>query len=237
MITVGTYAQYPPQEFIDPKTNQPVGFDIDIMNALALRAHLKLHIVTSSFATLLDSLVNGQLDIVISAVSITPERQQKVHFLPYFHGGESLLVTKGNPDHINSLADLCGHTVGVKEASFEQSDLEVANTDCQNAGKPGIVITSVPKQHDVLQLILSNHVSATYQDAPITDYAIKQNSAKVERAGILVDDNLEGIALRKEANDLYYTLQHALEQMKADGSYHALIKKWGLTSGDILANP
>ena len=55
---------------------------------------------------IVDNLVGNRFDVVVSAVSITPELQKKVDFVPYFDAGESLLVQKGNPHNLKTVADL-----------------------------------------------------------------------------------------------------------------------------------
>ncbi len=96
-LTVGSDTTYPPQEYIDTATNHATGFDVDLITAIGKQMGLQTNVVTTSFDTIINSLIAKRFDVVISAVSITPERQQKVDFVPYFNAGESLLVKIGNP--------------------------------------------------------------------------------------------------------------------------------------------
>src|SRR5438874_8546053 len=139
-LTVGSDTTYPPLEYINTATNQATGFDIDLITAIGKQMGLQTKVVTTSFDTIINSLVAKRFDVVISAVSVTPERQKKVDFVPYFNAGESLLVKIGNPLNIKSTADLCGKMVGVQNGTIEQTDLNTANTACKNAGKPAIEI-------------------------------------------------------------------------------------------------
>ncbi len=107
VLTVGSDTTYPPQEYIDTATNKAAGFDVDLITAVAKNMGLQVNVVTTKFDTIIDDLSNKRFDVVISAVSITPERQKKVAFVPYFNAGESLLVAAGNPKNITSLTDLC----------------------------------------------------------------------------------------------------------------------------------
>src|SRR6266705_895052 len=113
-LTVGSDTTYPPQEYINTATNQATGFDVDLITAIAQRMGLQTNVVTDKFDTIFDDLVAKRFDVVISAAFITPERQKKVDFVPYFKAGESLLVQTGNPSNIKSLADLCGQNAGVQ---------------------------------------------------------------------------------------------------------------------------
>jgi polar amino acid transport system substrate-binding protein len=232
-LTVGSDTTYPPQEYIDTATNRAAGFDVDLITAIAQRMGLQTKVVTTSFDTIINSLVAKRFDVVISAVSVTPERQKKVDFVPYFNAGESLLVKVGNPLNIKSTADLCGQKVGVQNGTIEQTDLTTANDACKKAGKSAIEITALTNQTDVIQLLASSRVVATYQDSPVTDYFNKQHPGQFTVGGSVVNAGLEGIVVRKGDSSMLNAIQTAFNQLKANGTYNSLIQKWGLINEAI----
>lgn len=234
-LTVGSDTTYPPQEYIDTTTNQAAGFDVDLITAIAQRMGLKAQIVTTSFDTIIDSLNAKRFDVVISAVTITPARQQKADFIPYFSAGESLLVQNGNPNHITKLSDLCGKNAGAQNGTIEQSDLQTASKACQTSGKAPINITVLTNETDVIQLLATNRVVATYQDSPVTDYYIKQHPGQFQVGGSVINAAPEGIVVRKGDTSMFNAVNSAFQQMKADGSYHSLIEKWGLTQEELTS--
>ncbi len=233
-LTVGSYTAYPPQEDIDRTTNVAVGFDIDLISAIASRMHLKTKIISTDYQNIISNLLARNFDVVISAVSITPELQDKVNFVPYFNGGESLLVEKGNPLGIKSLKDLCGQKVAVRAATLEQKDLTMTNDSCRQDKKPPVQLSIMQDQAAVIQLLLNKHVVATYQDSPVTDYFIKQHPDRFEWGGPVINANPEGIAIRKGDTAMFKGVQMAFEAIKTDGTYCSLISKWGLTSGALM---
>jgi polar amino acid transport system substrate-binding protein len=235
VLTIGSDTTYPPQEYIDTATNKATGFDVDLITAMAARMGLRANVVTAKFDSIIDSLTAKRFDVVISAVTITPERKQRVDFVPYFNAGESLLVQKGNPKNIKSLADLCGQSAGVQNGTVEQPDLQKASDDCRKAGKPAINIEVLQDQTAVIQLLATNRVIATYQDSPVTDYYNKLNSGRFEVAGSVVNAAPEGIVVRKGDTSMFNAVQQAFNAVKADGTYQQLINKWGLSSGAISA--
>lgn len=232
-LTVGSDTTYPPQEYIDTTTNQATGFDIDLITAIAKQMGLQTKVDTTSFDTIINSLVAKRFDVVISAVTINPDRQKKVDFVPYFNAGESLLVKAGNPMNIKSTADLCGQKVGVQNGTVEQTDLTTANAACKKAGKPAIEITALTNQTDVIQLLATNRVVATYQDSPVTDYYNKLHPGQFSVGGSVVNAAPEGIVVRKGDSSMFNAVQTAFNKLKANGTYTALIQKWGLTKEAI----
>lgn len=232
-LTVGSDTTYPPQEYINTTTGQAEGFDVDLIKAIAQRMGLKANVVTTKFDTIIDDLVNKRFDVVISAVTITTDRQKKVDFVPYFNAGESLLVHTGNPLNLKSTADLCGQNVGVQLGTIEQDDLKTASDACVKAGKSAIHVTVLQDQTAVIQLLANNRVVATYQDSPVTDYYNKLNPGQFTVGGSVVNAAPEGIVVRKGDTSMFNAIQTAFNQLKADGTYHNLIVKWGLTSEEL----
>ncbi len=232
-LTVGSDTTYAPQEYIDTATQQPAGFDIDLIKAIAQRMGLTATIKPDKFDTIIDDLGNKRFDVVISAITINSDREQKVDFVPYFNAGESLLVAAGNPKNITMLSDLCGQNVGVQDGTVEQTDLQTASTACTKAGKPAIKLTVLQDQTAVIDLLANGRVVATYQDSPVTDYYNKQHPGMFTVGGSVVNAANEGIAVRKGDSSMLTAVQSAFNQLKTGGGYHALIVKWGLTSGEI----
>ena len=232
-LTVGSDTTYPPFESIDTATGQAKGFDVDLITAIAQRMGLKANVVTTKFDTIIDDLAARRFDVVISALSVTPDRQKKVDFVPYLSVGESLLVQAGNPLNLKSAADLCGKNVGVQDGTTEQIDLKTASAACVKAGKPAINVTTLQDQTAVIQLLANNRVVATYQDSPLTDYYNKLNPGQFTVGGSVVNAGPEGIAVRKGDTSMFNAVQTVFNQLKASGAYHSLILKWGFTSEEI----
>jgi polar amino acid transport system substrate-binding protein len=228
-LTVGSDTSNPPQEFLDPTTQQPMGFDIDLITAIAHKMGLQVKIVPTAFSSLLDGLNSGLFDVVISAVNITPDRQVQSEFVPYFKGGESLLVQASNPKRFKQLSDICGLSVGVQDGSREQVELNDANTVCQAARKPGITVTKAATEVDVIKLLLNGTVEATYQDTAAVDYYMPQYPGKFAVAGEIPAPN-EGIMIRKGDTAIFDAVNAAFASLKHDGTYHKLLGNWHLTN-------
>ncbi len=235
-LTVGSDTTYPPQEFVDTTSGQAVGFDIDLITAVASKMGLKVKIVKADFGTIIDSLAAKRYDVVISAVTINADREKKVDFVPYFNAGESLLVPKGNPKNITAIEATCGLKIGVQNGTTEQDDANAASAACTKASKPAITITALQNQTDVVQLLATGRVDATYQDSPVTDYYLSQNTAgQFEVGGSVVNAAHEGIAVRKGDTKMFNPVQNALAQLKGDGTYNQLFTKWHLSDSQKIA--
>lgn len=232
-LTVGSDTTYPPQEFVDTASGKAIGFDIDLITAMAQRMGLKVDVKKASFNTIIDDLSAHRYDVAISAITINDQRKQKADFVPYFSAGESLLVAKGNPEKLATVKDLCGKNVGVQDGTVELDDLNTANKACKAAGKP-INLTVLKDQTDVIQLLINRRVVATYQDSPVTDYYIKLNPGQLEIGGSVVNAAPEGIAVRKGDSSMLTAMQDAFKALKSDGTYDSIFSKWQLNAAQKI---
>lgn len=232
-LTVGSDTTYPPQEFINTTTSNATGFDIDLITAMAQKLGLKAKIVTANFNTILDDLAAKRYDVVISAITINPGREQKASFVPYFNSGESLLVPQGNPKNLRCVANLCGLSVGVQDGTVELDDLNAANK--HECASNNIKLTVLTDQTEVIQLLVNHRVDATYQDSPVTDYYIKQNPGQFQIGGSVVNAAPEGIAVRKSDTGMLNAMQGAFNALKSDGTYDQLFSKWQLNSSQKIS--
>ena len=174
ILTIGSDTTYPPQEYIDTASGKATGFDVDLITEMAKRMGLTANVKTANFTTIVDDLKAKRYDVVISAQTITPDRQKQVDFVPYFNAGQSILVANGNPKKITAVTDLCGKTVGVQDGTTELDTLNAANkADCKaNPAK----LTVLSAQTDVINLLVTGRVDATFQDSPVTDYYLRLKS-------------------------------------------------------------
>lgn len=93
VINIGSDTTYPPMETIDPETGEAVGFDVDLMNALCERLNCVANFVTTAWDGIFAALAQGEFDMVVSGVSITPERDEIVDFSePYLIVSQAVLM-------------------------------------------------------------------------------------------------------------------------------------------------
>jgi polar amino acid transport system substrate-binding protein len=244
-LTVATDTTYAPAEFEDPnKPGTYTGYDVDLANEIGDRMCLTTQIVKATFGlTLLQELSGPALgtqkwDISVSSWTINDDRQKLVNMIPYYQAGESILVLKGNPKGIKSINDMCGKIIAVQDNTAEQSELLDANGEGDKSSGQAPVCASNKiriyhnsDQNLVIQQVLTSSADASYQDQPVTDYYVKNNSSKLESGGITVDPAPQGICVRKDATDMDTAIRTALKAMVADGTYQKILDKWGVSAG------
>ena len=120
-LRVGIDATYPP--FGIAEGGQFSGFDVDIARALARELKVEAEFINASFDGVFPALQNGRFDVVVSAVTITPERSQTMLFSdPYIAAGQQVVARRDSA--MRSLDDLAGRTVGVQINTTAQFAME-----------------------------------------------------------------------------------------------------------------
>jgi len=113
VLTVGNDTTYAPFEFMD-STNAPTGFDVDLISAVAANLGLKAQIVTTAWDGIIPALQAQKFEAVISAMTITPDREKEVLFSTPYYRSEMGIVFDKTLHTISGPEDLAGLRVGVQ---------------------------------------------------------------------------------------------------------------------------
>ena len=234
---------YPPQEFFDDN-GTPIGSDIEIGQTIAARLGLTPQIENSVFDTIIAAVTGGKCDIIVSAQNITSERVAQVDMIPYFQAGQSFVVAKGNPAGIHVETDLCGKSIAAETGTTEVDYLNGTgdyagsglSAKCVSAGSAAIDVKEFPKDSDALAALTSGNADAYFADSPVAGYYTVQQPNNFELSGLVLDVALEGISVPKEHTGLRDGVVAALKAMMADGSYTAILTKYGVEDGGLTAD-
>ena len=214
---------YPPAESI--VNGKAAGYDIDIANAVAKQLGSTAQIKTTGFDVIIGALKAKRCNAIISSMTITPERSKVISFVPYVNVGAFLMVKKGNPDNVSTLASLSGKSAAVESATTELAGLQAENKTLQKQGKPQITIKSYPADTSAAQAIIHGHVSAYFADAPPVLYYIRTTNGQFQTAGQQVETAPEGIGYRK-GDPLGPKIKSAIQALYQNGKMKTILAKW-----------
>jgi polar amino acid transport system substrate-binding protein len=230
-ITVAADASYAPNEFIGPDGHTVIGMDPDLMTALGALMGLKVKVVNVPFASILAGMAAGKYDVGASSFTDTKAREKTVDFVTYLSVGEAFLTKANGGVHVNTLPDLCGHTVSVESGTVELSDATTQNSKCKQAGKPAIKLLVFPDQNGANLALSSGRAQVDFADSPIIAYQVRKLGVQV-KSGPTFGTAPYGLALPK-GNGMAKAVLAALKQLMANGTYQAILKKWQLQSAAI----
>ncbi|PZZ95783.1 lysine/arginine/ornithine ABC transporter substrate-binding protein ArgT [Klebsiella pneumoniae] len=225
-IRIGTDATYAPFSSKDAKGDF-VGFDIDLGNELCSRIKVKCTWVGSDFDSLIPSLKAKKIDAIISSLSITEKRQQEIAFSDKLYAADSrLIAAKGSPIQ-PTLEALKGKHVGVLQGSTQEA---YANDRWRSQG---VDVVAYQNQDLIYSDLAAGRLDAALQDeVAASEGFLKQPAGKdFAFAGPSVKDKKyfgdgTGIGLRKDDAELKAAFDKALGEMRKDGTYDKMAKKY-----------
>ncbi|MGQ7246229.1 transporter substrate-binding domain-containing protein [Halomonas sp. V046] len=218
-LTVATDPSFVPFEMMDQETGEMVGFDMEIIAALAERAGFEYDLRTMDFNGIIPAVQTGNVDIAIAGITITDERAEIVDFSdPYYDSGLQILV-KADEEGVQSVDDLAGMRIGTKIGSTSYDYLQ------ENLGEDA-EITPYPGTSDMYMALLGGSVDAAFYDAPNVGYFSQtRGEGKVKVVGPLYEGQQYGIVFVKDS-EWVEPVNEALAAMKEDGTYDEIHAKW-----------
>lgn len=224
-ITVASNMAYPPFEF-SPRGG-PRGFDIDLMNEIARRAGFKVEYENVQFDSILRGLDADLFGAAISAMTITKQREQQLDFSdPYFNADQALLVASDS--EIQTVGDLTDATVGVQAGSTGQIKAEELLDDGQiGEVKPYTTIA------EAFTALRNEEVEGVVYDLSAVHKKVQESDGEIRFVEPISTGEQYGIAFPKDS-PLVDPVNQALAEIKEDGTYEKLYKKWiGLPPEEI----
>ncbi|HWC07698.1 MAG TPA: transporter substrate-binding domain-containing protein, partial [Solirubrobacterales bacterium] len=170
----------------------------------------------TSFETIFRDVAQGKFEAVISAATITEEREESVAFSdPYYLSEQAILVKEGSD--ITGLEDLSGKTVGAQQGTTGLS----LGKEKANASE----LRPYPEGPDAVNALKSGTVEAVIIDAPVAQNAVEE-SGGVEIAEKVPTEEEYGIALAKDNTELLEEINMGLKEVIAAGTYTTVYEKW-----------
>jgi polar amino acid transport system substrate-binding protein len=233
-IVVGSDIAYAPMEYYDTDATTVLGFDKELTDLLSKQLGVTFEWKNATFDGLITQLQSKRIDIAMSGMSDTPERQQEIDFVDYYIAGAMLLVQKGNPAGIETIEDLCGKTVAVQRGTTQEGYAEEQNKKCEAAGSP-MDLLSFDRETEAMLQVKSGRADAGMQDYPVATYNARTSGGgnDFEVVGDQIQAGPLGIGVNKDNPELRDALQKALQAVIDDGSYQKLIDKYQVPLGAV----
>ncbi len=217
-IVVATDATWPPMEYVD-ENKKIVGFDIDLMNAVAKEAGLEVEYRNVAWDGIFAGLAAGEYDAVISSVTITDERKAQYDFSePYINAGQIVVVQAGSD--ITGPDALSGRTVGAQISTTGAFAIQAMQ---------GVTVKEYDEIGFAFEDLVAGRIDAVVCDTPVAaDFALQraEYQAKLKIVGDSFTDEYYGILVQKGNTDLLAKINQGLAAVQDKGIDKELVKKW-----------
>jgi ABC-type amino acid transport substrate-binding protein/predicted Ser/Thr protein kinase len=228
-LLIGVNVPYAPNEFKDT-SGQIVGFDVDLMNAVARTLGLVPDYRETGFEAIIPSIRAGDFNVGMSSFTDTKDREGSADFVTYFEAGTLWAQKAGAGVDPNNA---CGLRIGVQYATIQETEeIPAKSQACTEAGNAAIDKVVYVSQDDLNAALVAGEVDAMSADSPATGFAVKTSGGALEPAGEIFDTAPYGWPVAK-GSGLAEPLRQALEHLMRTGEYKTIATMWGVEKGII----
>jgi polar amino acid transport system substrate-binding protein len=215
-LLIGTDPNYPPFEFVDSVTGELIGFDIELIQRVCEANGWQCEFARTPFGELMDMVSAGRLDLAISAITITPDRQALVDFSePYYLTGQTITVPI--MDTITTtIDDLRGKRVGVQSGTV--GDRLARSVD-------GVHVFPYDNPASAVAALADGKLDATVDDYPVAR-EIASSYDSLRMVDITLDAEYYGVAVRKGEDSLRQAINSYLAVLLGSPEFDSLHVKW-----------
>jgi polar amino acid transport system substrate-binding protein len=218
VLVVGVKDSTPSFGYIDAKTRTIVGYDVDIVAAIAKKLGVKLEVKPVTSASRMPQLIEGNIDMVAATMTITPERAKQVDFsYTYFLTGQKFIVKKGT---VKGLSDLNNRRIGTAKGSTSEQNAQKALPDSK--------ILSFDDYPQAFLALQQGKVFAITTDESILAGMLAKapNRNQFEITDFAISDEPYGLAMRKGDTKFVNFVNKTLIEMEKSGEAKKIFEKW-----------
>lgn len=225
-MKVGGAMSSPPYLTLD-SDSKPGGLTYELMSAMTKRMGLKLEYVNLNYAALVPAIQAGRVDVAMSLLTDTAERQQQLDFIDYM---KSYFVIMGKPARLGKMETtdgICGFTAAVQSGALQDDFVRQQSATCVKKGLKAIDLIVVPTTADAQLQVMNGRA-----DFFVTAYASGKDYEKVSDAkivGPLVMPQYHGAAVKKGDQELVSLMDAAMRSIMDDGTYGKIVDKFDLS--------
>ncbi|MER9232372.1 ABC transporter substrate-binding protein [Mesorhizobium sp. M0622] len=234
-ITAVNNGSFPPYEIVTG--TELSGATKEISDAIGQLLGVEVdHASVAGLPALLSGINAGRYQFAMGPVGDYPDRQKSNDFIDWVREYVVFAVEKGNPQGITSLDTACGKRIAVMSGGSAEKVIKQQAQKCTEGGKPAVEVQSFTDQPSSILAVRSKRSDAFFSSqAPLT-YFVEQAKGQLELSGVGQANGFKDIyqgAVVKKGSPLGGVLLDAFKILMKNGTYAAVMKKWGLEKNMI----
>ncbi|MBY5315412.1 transporter substrate-binding domain-containing protein [Rhizobium leguminosarum bv. viciae] len=205
-----------------------VGYDVDLAEMMFKDLGVKPEFVDTQWSGIVPALLSSKFDIIMSSLSYTKERMQKVNFsIPYADSSLAMLVRAADEGTIKSFDDMSGKPIAIKAGTPEEASMPKFNEQVEKAKGNGFGEVKVFDSEPMSILALNQGtVDGVISNMTNLGLVIKNAPGKYALVQKVAGSSLAGIGIRKEDEELRKYIDEQLLAATKSGKLMELQTKW-----------
>jgi len=231
VIQAALNAEYPPYEYVGADGKTLEGIDPDLMAATGKLLGVQFKMVNIPWSSVLPGVQSGRYPLAWSDATDLKSRQKTMDILDYVRQGHNFLF-KASGTPINTVADAAGKTIAVNQGSDAVGYVEGLSKQLVAEGKAAITMKTFPSQDTAVLAVKSGRVDAMVASTEGNAWAASKSNGVLMTGGPVTFTGVSGIVFPK-SSPLLQPIKAALEQLRTNGTYDAIMTKWGLKENAV----
>ncbi len=219
-LVVATDATWPPMEYVDENSKEIIGFDIDLMNAVADAGGFTVEFKNTAWDGIFAGLAAGKYDAIISSVTITDERKKEMDFSKAYINAGQILVVQSSLKGVSVLADMEGMTVAAQIGTTGSFEIEKVE---------GVGIKTYDEIGLAFEDLVNGRIDGVVADTPVAaDFALQSESykGKLKIVGDPFTEEYYGVCIQKGNTEVLDAVNAGLDKVLGTAQYENIEKKW-----------
>lgn len=230
-LLVGIESTYPPMAYKDPATNERVGFNVDLVSALAKEIGVPVKYEEMSFEQLMLAVSTGRIDVIGSAISDLPSRREKLTFVDYLNTGAQMFTTTSRGHENSQTTDFCGKKIGTpRSTSYYTETQKWGDKECAPIGKAVPEVMGISGATATRVDLKQSRLDAAVLGPEYVSYLMKEEPNTYLPIGEPIATQYFGLAVAKDHLGMRDLMVSALKEVMKNGDYQRALKKHGLES-------
>jgi len=226
-IVVVTENAYPPLQFVDPKSGQPIGWEYDAMNEIARRLNFKVQYQNTSWDAMIQAVSDGQYDIGMTGITIKDDRRQKVDFSDPYMRSQQLMLVRSDEKRFTDAKSFGAMEKGLIGAQPGTSPFYTAVYEVLDGNEQNPRIKLFETFGASVQALKTGDVDLVLTDSTAGKGYVDASNGALKIVGEPLGTEDFGFIFKK-GSDLVLPINAAIAALKADGTLDAFNKKWFL---------
>ncbi|MFJ9175874.1 ABC transporter substrate-binding protein [Streptomyces sp. NPDC102360] len=233
-LKVGLSPDFPPMEYRDEKTNRVVGVDVDLARALGAELGLKVTFQEQKFDQLMNSVTTSRVDMVMSGISDTVDRQETVDFVDYFDTVGRFYTLPSRADDFRDGDDVCGRKLAVsKTTDYYGQALDYNKRYCTGKGKPAIRVLPTDSGAAARLQLEQKRADVAIQGGENLAFFGRTEPGRFKTVLDPIPAKPFAAVVKKDDKPMARLVLKGFRQIRADGTYQRILKKAGMAYGSM----
>jgi len=220
ILKIGMDDAYPPMEFKDSNGKDTIGFDVDVGNEIAKRLNKKAEFISTAWVGIFQALDTNNFDIIMSAVSINPKRQEAYALTDPYISNNLVIITRNDDKAIKDPKSLKDKKVGTQAGTTSDEYLTELAKEVKFEHRKYDLVTQPFSD------LKTGRIDALVADVVVGKYYMKKDKASFKVAWESSEKEPMGIVCRKSDTELRDKINKIIKDMNSDGTMKKISEKW-----------